>query len=536
MAKRITVQALEVALGDGGEIAFLDVREIGRYHIGHPFLAISVPLSRLELMIPGLVPRRSTRIVLADDGEADGPAAIAATRLARHGYTDISLLEGGVAAWGAAGHDLHPEYEVVAKSFAAFARRHGKPVEIGPRELAAARAGGEDWIVIDARPRAEYGKATIPGSIDAAGPELLRAFADLAPSPETRIAVHCATRTRGILGALTLKAAGVPNPVHFLRDGVRAWRIAGMAPEEGAARIAAAPSPEALAQAQTRAADLCAASGIPLIDSETLAEWQGETGRTTYLFDVRTAEEYAAGHRPGARSAPEGNLVMSPDSFFATLGARIVLCDDDRVRASVTAVWLAQMGWGELAVLADGLDGVALEKGPEPRAVLGLDAARGAVETIAPEALESLLAAGGAEVLDLARSDRFAAGHIPGAHWAIRAYLPGDLDRLAARTTPLILTSEDGALAMLAGAELAGQIDRRLLVLEGGTEAWAARGLSLAEGMENALSPVEDRWFLSDERPGDVNTNMQAYIDWETGLYDATRRDHETRFRNLLWA
>jgi rhodanese-related sulfurtransferase len=521
---------------DGGEIAFLDVREIGRYHLGHPFLAVSVPLSRLELMIPGLIPRRSTRIVLADDGEEDGPAAAAAARLAKHGYSDIALLDGGVAAWGAARHDLHPEYEVVSKAFAAFARRHGGPAEIGPRELAAARAAGEDWLVVDARPRAEYGRATIPGSIDAAGPELLRVLADLAPSPETRIAVHCATRTRGILGALTLKAAGVPNPVHFLRDGVRAWRIAGMTPEADADRMAAPPSPEALAQARERAARLRAAAEVPMIDAETLGRWQGEAGRTTYLFDVRRAEEYESGHRPGARSAPEGNIVMSPDSFFATLGARIVLCDDDGVRASVTAVWLAQMGWGELAVLGRGLDGTELERGPEPREVLGLDEARGRVETIGPEALEALLAKGAAEVLDLARSDRFAAGHIPGAYWAIRAYLPGDLGGLAAGSTPLVLTSEDGALAMLAAAELAGRTDRRLLALEGGTEAWVARDLAMARGMENALSPVEDRWFLSDERPGDVNANMQAYIDWETGLYDATRRDHESRFRNLLWA
>ncbi|MBT6119788.1 MAG: hypothetical protein HOH66_18145, partial [Rhodospirillaceae bacterium] len=287
---------------------------------------------------------------------------------------------------------------------------------------------------------------------------------------------------------------------------------------------------------QERAAALRQRAGISLIDSGTLDAWRSEAGRTTYLFDVRTAEEYEAGHRPGARSAPEGNLVMSPDSFFATLGARIVLCDDDGVRASVTALWLAQMGWGEVAVLTDGLEGATLESGPEPREVLGLAEARRAVETIASEALQAMLAEGGADVLDLARSDRFAAGHIRGAFWAMRARLPNDLDPLATGTGPLVLTSEDGALAVLAAPELAGRTGRALPVLEGGTEAWAARGLPLARGMENALSPVEDRWLLSDERPGDVNANMQAYIDWETDLYDTTRRDHEARFRNLLWA
>ena len=43
-------------------------------------------------------------------------------------------------------------------------------------------------------------------------------------------------------------------------------------------------------------------------------------------------------------------------------GARIVLSDDLRVRADMTASWLAQMGW-EVYVLDGGYDG-ALEVGP----------------------------------------------------------------------------------------------------------------------------------------------------------------------------
>ena len=535
MAQRITVTALEAALADGGEISFLDVREIGRHHQGHPFLAAPVPLSRLEFLMPGLVPRHTARVVLTDGGEGDGAAETAADRLARHSYADVRVLKGGVIAWSEAGHDLHPEYEVVSKAFGAFARHHGRPAEIGPSEFAAAREAGEDWIVLDARPRAEYARASIPGSIDAAGPELLRAFADLAPSPETRIAVHCATRTRGILGALTLKAAGVPNPVHFLRDGVRAWRIAGLTPEPDGGRMAGPPSPGALGLAQERATALREKAGITVVDAATLARWRDEPGRTAYLFDVRTAEEYAAGHRPGARSAPEGNIVMSPDSFFATLGARIVLCDDDGVRASVTAAWLASMGWGEVYVLGGGLAGTALETGPEARKILGLAAAREAVEAMDAEALAALLARGRAQVVDLARSDRFAAGHVPGAFWAIRAYLPGDLARLPEATGPLVLTSEDGDLALLAAAELEGRVGPPVLALAGGNAAWTEAEHPLAQGMTDALSPVEDRWLLPDERPGEVNASMQAYIDWETGLFQATRRDHQARFRNLLW-
>ena len=54
----VDVATLRRWLGDGGEIAFLDVREEGQHGDGHPLLAVNAPYSRLELVVPPLVPRR----------------------------------------------------------------------------------------------------------------------------------------------------------------------------------------------------------------------------------------------------------------------------------------------------------------------------------------------------------------------------------------------------------------------------------------------------------------------------------------------
>jgi rhodanese-related sulfurtransferase len=77
---------------------------------------------------------------------------------------------------------------------------------------------------------------------------------------------------------------------------------------------------------------------------------------------VRDAEEYAAGHLPGFRHYPGGQLVQETDMAAPVRGARIVLTDDKGVRADMTASWLAQMGW-EVYVWEGGYDG-ALEIGP----------------------------------------------------------------------------------------------------------------------------------------------------------------------------
>ncbi len=63
------------------------------------------------------------------------------------------------------------------------------------------------------------------------------------------------------------------------------------------------------------------------------------------MLDVRTPDEYAAGHLPGSVSAEGGQLVQAIDRWVGTRGARLVLVDDTGTRAIMTAHWLTQMGW-----------------------------------------------------------------------------------------------------------------------------------------------------------------------------------------------
>ncbi len=75
------------------------------------------------------------------------------------------------------------------------------------------------------------------------------------------------------------------------------------------------------------------------------AALRAEEPRALYTFDVRSPEEYAAGHPRGFRHAPGGQLVQEIDAFAPIRGALVVLYDDLGPRADMTASWLAQMGW-----------------------------------------------------------------------------------------------------------------------------------------------------------------------------------------------
>src|SRR4030081_311268 len=284
-------------LGEGGEIAFLDVREEGQHGAGHPSLAVNVPYSRLELMVGQLVPRRSCPVVLVDD--CDGVAAKAERRLAGLGFCAIPVLQGGVDAWSAAGYPLFPSTNVPSKAFAEIVEHEFGTPAISATDLDRRRRAGENIIVLDSRPLDEYARFHVPGAITCPGAELVLRFADLVRDPEATVVVSCAGRTRGIIGAQSLRTAGVPNPVLSLEGGTQAWRLAGLDLEHGPTTSLKPASPEALAAARQRAETVAARFGIRRIDRATLDAWQREAERTTFVLDVRTPDEFAAGHLPG---------------------------------------------------------------------------------------------------------------------------------------------------------------------------------------------------------------------------------------------
>ena len=101
---KINAPLLKAMINDGAELALLDVREDGQFGEGHLLFSNSLPYSVLESRIDARVPRRTTRIVLVDD--TNGIAEKASARLEACGYTDIAILEGGVAAWADAGYEI----------------------------------------------------------------------------------------------------------------------------------------------------------------------------------------------------------------------------------------------------------------------------------------------------------------------------------------------------------------------------------------------------------------------------------------------
>jgi rhodanese-related sulfurtransferase len=535
--RTIAAVGLKAALHDGGEIALLDAREEVPFDARHLLMAACVPLSRLELLVDACVPRRSTRIVWCDDGE--GLAERAAVRMTALGYTDISVLAGGIKAWEAAGFQLYSGVHVPSKAFAEVVEHEAATPWITAEQLKDLIDSRADIALLDSRSWEEFHGNSIPTAISVPGAELVYRFADLVPSPGTMVIVNCGGRTRSIIGAQSLINAGVPNKVVSLKNGTQAWHLSGFPILKGSGARMPAVSPAGHAAAQARAervaerfgiARLDKADGTTRLDAATLARWRAESAtRTLYVFDVRDPGEYAAGHVPGMKNVPGGQLVQETDRHAATWGARVVLVDDDGVRAVMTAHWMKQMGWDVAAMTVD-MRAEGGETGPWTPRVLGL--AGVTVPAIDVAALQGRMQAGGVSVVDVDWSSDYRSGHIPGSWYGIRARLDAILARLPAADT-VVFTSSDGILATLAAADARKAASAPVLALDGGTEAWRRAGLPLERGEARMATAPDDVRLRARDQAGNVEDAMRAYLSWEIALAAQMAADDDQRFRIL---
>ena len=195
-----TAVELKAMLHDGDEIAVLDVREAGQFGEAHLLFATPLPYSQLELEVRRLVPRFAARLVVCDDGML-GVAERGAARLRALGYANVTVLDGGTRAWAGAGHALFRGVNVPSKSFGEMVEHFYRTPRVSAQDVARMQAAGEDFVILDGRPYAEYTKMNIPGGICCPNGELPYRIATMVRNPATKIIVNCAGRTRSILGA-----------------------------------------------------------------------------------------------------------------------------------------------------------------------------------------------------------------------------------------------------------------------------------------------------------------------------------------------
>ena len=99
--RECTVADVAAKTAGGDAFAFVDVREESEYAAGHAAGAVHIGKGVMERDIETTIPDPATPIVLMCGGGFR--SALAADTLQKMGYTNVLSMDGGYAAWNAAG-------------------------------------------------------------------------------------------------------------------------------------------------------------------------------------------------------------------------------------------------------------------------------------------------------------------------------------------------------------------------------------------------------------------------------------------------
>lgn len=341
--------------------------------------------------------------------------------------------------------------------------------------------------------------------------ELALRVADLVPDPEAEVVVHCAGRTRSIIGARLLQRMGFRN-VYDLRNGTMGWGMAGLELEQGSQRLELpAPSLAGQATATAFANRVAAGDGVRML---TIPALQAMVARAhhenVYLIDVRTIAEYAQGHIPGFQWSPGGQAVQRTDDLVGVRNGQVIFACDGMVRATVTASWYRQMGFPHVYAVAGGTTawaaaGLSLvqqrgtnetggyDEGLQEDLPFGYAHAQAQVDNLSATALQTRVQAPQPPVVIFVDTSRdFSQGHIPGAHWVSRGWLEWRIaEVVASQSTPVVVTCATGRQSVLAGATLRELGYQHVAVLSDGMQAWRQAGLPSEKGLRGVMSPPQ---------------------------------------------
>ena len=306
MADFIKPQDLHSQLYGQGTLALLDVRDMGSYNSTHIPGSSSLPRHRIEYDLPQMVPFKGVTVALCDDNGSQA-TCWPLQPFDDMGYTQVSVLDGGVNHWTSLDYPTEWGTNVPSKDFGERVEVEHHVPEIDSIELKKRMDEGEKLVIMDTRTPEEYQNFSIPGGRSVPNGELALHVTDILGEldTDTTVIINCAGRTRSIIGARALQRMGIPN-VYGLKNGTAGWVLAGLELETGGQDLALpSVSAEGEAIAQAYADKAAAEDGVRFMDIDELKSAMSRSDReTVYLIDVRREEEYKKGAYSGLPMVP----------------------------------------------------------------------------------------------------------------------------------------------------------------------------------------------------------------------------------------
>ncbi len=230
----VTAGDLKTGLADPN-LRIVDMGGTDEYAAGHVPGAVHIDWSEIQVTdtrapsiaswqvnVAGLLGKRgigdTNRVVIYDHGTLYGARLLWV--LDQLGHTEKSVLDGGFAAWQAAGGQVSkaaPTYTATTYT------PHPRPDLLATEAQVKAALGQSGTRLVDARSPGEYAAGHIPGAVNIpfdstaapASPRLFKAPADLRAlfashgiTPDNQVVTYCSTGVRASVDYTALRLAG----------------------------------------------------------------------------------------------------------------------------------------------------------------------------------------------------------------------------------------------------------------------------------------------------------------------------------------
>ena len=330
-------KAIQLLKDQKQNLAFLDIRERKHYVQGFAFGTINCALSKFKTTIKDLVPDHYTTILLIGFKNTAQIKKVESVVKSLN-YKNVFQIKGDYKNWKKAKLPFWAGEYTFSKAFGEWIEITSEVNNLFPKQLKTIHQKPHNYLQVDARPKKEFEKFTLPQSVQCSGGEL-PCFINNQTNLKKDYIVHCAGRTRSIVAYQTLKDFNFKNKKYVLNGGTQNWVLNGFERELGK------KSKIKLTKIDFKK-DLKLAKQIAK-KFKIPTSSQKNKGDQFHYFQLNS-EIKDFKKIKGWKQVNATTLVQNTDKFIASTQTKIFIFSNIPTSAVFATVWLRRMGYNAI--------------------------------------------------------------------------------------------------------------------------------------------------------------------------------------------
>ena len=327
-------QAIKLLKNNKKNISFLDIRERKQYVHGFAFGSVNCPLSKFKYLIKELVPDLNTNLILIGAKNNNQTNQIQKI-LTKFRYCKSYIIKGDYKNWKKHKFPLWAGEYTFSKAFGEWIEITSNIKNLYAKELHKIHKKNHNYLQIDARPKKEFEKFSLPQSVQCSGGEL-PCFINNKENLKKNYIVHCAGRTRSIIAYQTLKDFNFKNKKYVLNGGTQNWVLNGF-------------DRKFKNQSKIKSTKINYKDDLKLANSIAKKFKIPSTqimNKETNCYNFQINSEIKNFKKiPGWKQVNATMLIQSTDKFISSTNTKVLIFSNIPSSAVFAVIWLRRMGY-----------------------------------------------------------------------------------------------------------------------------------------------------------------------------------------------